>query len=123
MVSGKGISISAWGLSPVTDSPGSGSGFVLDQLESLSVAGVPTGLFSVSELKLGLVGKRLRRSSRMDAVEGLDNFRDTRFGGRGTRGSGDRTVISCSEERENERARSASSSGGSAWIGRVACVC
>ena len=81
------------------------------------------GLLSVSEPELGLVGKRFRRSSRMDAVSGLDNFRDTRFGGRGTRGNGDNTAISCSEERENERARSASSRGGSAWIGRVVCVC
>jgi len=81
------------------------------------------GLLSVSELELGLVGKSFCRSSRMDAVNGLDNFRDTRFGGRGTRGNGDRTAISCSGERENERVRSASSSGGSAWIGRVACIC
>lgn len=123
MVSGKGIPISALGLSPVTDSPGCGSGLVLGQLESLSVAGVPMGLLSVSEPELGVVGKRLRRSSRMDAVDGLDNLRDTRFGGRGTRGNGDRTAISCSDERENERARSASSSGGSAWIGRAVCIC
>lgn len=106
----------------MTDSPGSGSGLVLGQLESLSVAGVPMGLLSVSEPELELVGKRSRRSSRMDAVDGLVNFRDTRFGGRGTRGNDGRTGISCSEERENERARSASSRGGSTWIGLDACV-
>ena len=80
------------------------------------------GLMSVSEPELGLMGKRFRRSSRMDAVDGLDNFRDTRFGGRGTRGKLDRTAISCSDERETERVRSASSRGGSGWIGRVVCV-
>ena len=123
MVSSKGIPISALSLSPVTDSPGSGSGLVLGQLESLSVAGVPMGLLSVREPELELVGRRFRRSSRMDAVDGLEYFRDTRLGGRGTRGSGVSAAISCSDERENERVRSASSRGGSAWIGRVVCIC
>ena len=81
------------------------------------------GLLSESEPELELVGRRFRRSSRMDAVDGLEYFRDTRFGGRGTRGNCVSTAISCSDERENERARSASSRGGSAWIGRVVCIC
>lgn len=110
------------GLSLVTDSAGSGSGLVLGQFESLSVAGVPTRLLSVSEPELELVGKKSCRSSRMDAVDGLNSFRDTRFGGRGTRGSDGRTVISCSDERENERERLASSIGESARIGGVACI-
>lgn len=98
IISGRRIPISALGLSPVTDSPGSGSGLVLGQLGSLSVAGVPMGLMSESEPELELVGKRFRRSSRMDAVNGLDDFRDTRFGGRGTRGKCDNTANSCSDE-------------------------
>jgi len=122
MISGGGIPISALDLSPVTDSPGSGSGLVLGQIESVSVAGVPMGLLSVSEPELELVGRRFRRSSRMDAVDGLEDFRDTRLGGRGTRGSGVSTAISCSDEQENESVRSASSRGGSAWIGRVVCI-
>lgn len=118
-----GITISALGLPPATDPLSNESRLVLGPLESLSAAEVPMRLLSVGELELELVGRRSRRSSRLDAVDGLKDFRDTRFGGRGTRGNDGSTEISCSDERENERARSASSRGESAWIGRVACAC
>jgi hypothetical protein len=94
----RGIPISALGLSPVTDSPGIGSGLVLGPLKSFSFVGVPMGLWSVGEPGLELVGRSSRRSSRMDAVDGRNNFRDTRFGGRGTRGNDGSTAISCSDE-------------------------
>ena len=110
-------------MSPVADSQSSRSGLVPSPLKSLSVAGVPMGLLSVGEAELELVGRRTRRSSRMDAVDGLNNFRDTRFWGRGTRGNDGSTGISCSDERESERVRSVSSRGESAWIGRVVWTC